>query len=77
MTLLLLSGRSRALTLEPADARSQRLYLSVCGEADAERHARLIAEIEARMQDRPRAEIDATIARTHCPVCGCALVRGD
>ena len=63
-----------ALSLQPADAEARRLYLSACGGADRATHEKLVAEIESRLADATREEIEAAIRQTVCPICGCALV---
>lgn len=69
----LVPGLASAFSFEPADAEGARLYLTACGNQDAARHRRLVADLRAELGEKSEAEIEAAIASTRCPVCGCAL----
>jgi hypothetical protein len=70
----LVPGLASAFSLESADAQGARLYLTACGSQDTETHRRLVADLRAELSDKSEAEIEAAIAATRCPVCGCAIV---
>jgi hypothetical protein len=67
-------GLASAFSVEPADVQSARLYLTACGNQDAETHRRLAADLRAELEGKSEAEIEEAIAAARCPVCGCALL---
>ncbi len=65
---------ARALTMQPMDAETKALYLNACGNRDGTYHRELVAEVKQRLAGRASdAEIEAAIAATTCPVCGCPI----
>jgi hypothetical protein len=68
----LVPGLAAAFSIEQADAETARLYLSACGNGDAETHRRIVAELRRQLEGRSETEIEAEIAKARCPVCGCA-----
>jgi hypothetical protein len=73
--LLALSRPAGALTVHEMQGQTRELYLSACGSKDGGYHRQLVAEIRQRLEGRvTEAEIEAAIAATTCPVCGCPLI---
>ena len=74
---LYLGGASRAFafSVEPMNAKTEALYFSACQAPGVPNtyHQQLIAEITAALQGKPQAEIDAQLAATICPLCGCPI----
>lgn len=65
---------ARALSVAPTNAEAQRLYLSACSTKDGTYHKQLVAEVKERLQGKvSEAEIEAAIAQSTCPVCGCPI----
>jgi hypothetical protein len=72
----LLAGtrRAGALSLETMNSETQRVYLSACGSRDGSYHRQLVAEVREKLQNKfTEAQIEAAIAATTCPVCGCPI----
>lgn len=66
------SGRTVALSLDPPDTEAAALYSDRCS-ADTT-HARLVAEILAKLEGKARAdEVAAALSGLSCPLCGCRL----
>jgi len=61
--------RAFAFTLEEGNAETQALYLNHFNNIKLY-HARLLAELTAKLQGHPRAEIEAVLAAALCPICG-------
>jgi len=65
---------AHALSLETMNAETQRIYLSACSSRDGTYHRLLVAEVRERLQNKvSEAQIEAAIAATTCPVCGCPI----
>jgi hypothetical protein len=65
---------ARALSLETMNSETQRVYLSACGTRDGTYHRQLVAEVRERLQNKfTEEQIEAAIAATTCPVCGCPI----
>jgi hypothetical protein len=65
---------ARALSLETMNSETQRVYLSACGSRDGTYHRQLVAEVREKLQNTvTEAQIEAAIAATACPVCGCPI----
>ena len=65
---------AHALSLETMNAETQRIYLSACSTRDGTYHRQLVAEVRERLQNKvSEAQIEAAIAATTCPVCGCPI----
>ena len=65
---------ARALSLETMNSETQRIYLSACSTRDGTYHRQLVAEVRERLQNKvSEAQIEAAIAATTCPVCGCPI----
>jgi hypothetical protein len=65
---------AHALSLETMNAETQRIYLSACSSRDGTYHRQLVAEVRERLQNKvSEAQIEAAIAATTCPVCGCPI----
>ena len=65
---------ARALSVEPMNSETQRVYLSACGTRDGSYHRQLIAEVRDKLQNTvTEAQIEAAIARMSCPICGCPI----
>ena len=63
-----------ALSLETMNAETQRIYLSACSTRDGAYHRQLVAEVRERLHNKvSEAQIEAAIAATTCPVCGCPI----
>ena len=53
---------------------AQRLYLQACSTKDGTYHRQLVAEVRERLQGQATdAQIEAAIAATTCPICGCPI----
>ena len=73
-TLLAGTRRAGALSLETMNSETQRVYLSACGSRDGSYHRQLVAEVREKLQNKfTEAQIEAAIAATTCPVCGCPI----
>jgi len=65
---------AHALSLDTMNAETQRIYLSACSSRDGTYHRQLVAEVRERLQNKvSEAQIEAAIAATTCPVCGCPI----
>ena len=65
---------AHALSLETMNAETQRVYLSACSTRDGTYHRQLVAEVREKLQNKvSEAQIEAAIAATTCPVCGCPI----
>jgi hypothetical protein len=65
---------ARALSLEIMNPETQRLYASACTTRDDAYHRQLVAEVRQTLQNKfSEAEIEATIAKATCPICGCPI----
>lgn len=65
---------AHALSLETMNTETQRIYLSACSSRDGTYHRQLVAEVRERLQNKvSEAQIEAAIAATICPVCGCPI----
>jgi hypothetical protein len=65
---------AHALSIETMNPGTQRLYLSACSAKDGTYHRQLVAEVRERLQNKvSEAEIEAAIAASTCPVCGCPI----
>ena len=72
------AGPARAFRIQPMDADTARSLGAACGGSadDHARRRRLLAEANALLPEGerlPPATLDAILARTACPVCGCPL----
>jgi hypothetical protein len=67
------AGAAGAFQLQDMPVATERLYRAACEAPTA--HARLLAEIDARLAGRALSadEIQAIKTATRCPLCGCAL----
>jgi hypothetical protein len=74
LAALMMHRTAWAFTVAPANAEAQRLYLEACSTKDGVYHRELVAEVKARLQGSATDEqIEAAIAATSCPVCGCPI----
>ena len=66
---LIAARRAFAFSLEQGTAEAQALYFGHF--RDIKRyHAELVAELTAKLQGHPQAEIEAAIMAARCPICG-------
>jgi hypothetical protein len=69
---LFAARRAFALSLEEGNAEAEALYLNHCS-ANNQYHAELVAELTAKLQGHPQAEIEAALVAYRCPLCGCPI----
>jgi hypothetical protein len=74
LAVVLMHRAAWAFSVMPANAEARRLYLEACSTKDGVYHRELVAEVKARLQGSATDEqIEAAIAATTCPVCGCPI----
>src|SRR5262245_47899453 len=71
----LLGRKAAAMTLVEADAQTQALLHSACGQVAY--HNQLLAEARAVLEGRGKVGPRAELAAVDCPICGCRLQLDD
>ncbi len=71
----LLARRAAAMTLVEADAQTQALFHSACGQVAY--HNKLIADARAALEGSGKVGPRVELAALDCPICGCKLQLDD
>lgn len=73
LTSLAAVPAASALSLEPAPAEVEKLYLTRCGSQQTHQRIALITTRLLRQRGMSAAAIEADLAASACPFCGCGL----